>query len=183
MLCLLPKFFSVDYINSCPFITGGCTECLQILSKPTVGMPVRTTGLPLWQKPLQTVKLHQCMVLPAPHLDMGHCTVCRNTFVLWSFNILGGFEGFSNYQVSCHDKHNQPTKSCLRDTPLLPEMQQYSPVSFHRIRSWTCGIWNKAVKIGIASEWNHCFASFSAAWLLFESRHLFSYLLGCVWSK
>ena len=126
MLCLLPKFFRVGYINACLFITRGCTECHQILSKPTVGMLVRTAGLPLQQKPLQTVKLHQCMVLPGPRLDVGHCTVCRNTFVLWSFNILGGCEHFSNYQVSSHGKHNLQRAACVTphfslrhsDTPL-----------------------------------------------------------------
>lgn len=148
MLCLPPKFFSVDYINSCPFITGGCTECPQILSKPTVGMPVRTTGLPPWQKPLQTVKLHQCMVLPAPHLDMGHCTVCRNTFMLWSFNILGGFEGFSNYQVSCHDKHNLQRAACVTphfslrcgNTPLYPSIGSGHGLAGSGTNLWKLGL-------------------------------------------
>lgn len=56
-------------------------------------------------------------------------------------------------------------------------------ILFHKIRTWTCRIWNKPVKIGTASECNHCFPCVSAPQLLFENLHLFSYLLGCVWSK
>lgn len=131
MLCLLPKFFRVGSINACLFITGGCTECHQILSKPTVGTPVRTAGLHRLQKPLQTVNLCQCMVLSGPHLDTGHCTVCRNTFTLSSFNNLGGCESFSNYQVSSHDKHNPQRAACVTphfslrhsNTPLYPLSQ------------------------------------------------------------
>lgn len=64
----------------------------------------------------------------------------------------------------------------LRGTAVLP------CICFHRIMTWDCGICNRPVKIGTIV--NVTIACPVCLWSnSFEILHLFSYLLGCVWSK
>lgn len=64
----------------------------------------------------------------------------------------------------------------LRGTAIL------TCICFHRMRTWDCGIWNRPVKTGTTV--NVTVASPVCLWPnSYESVHLFSYLLGCVWSK
>lgn len=112
MLYLVPTFFRVGYENAFLFITGGCTECHQVLSKPTAGMPGRTTFAITSSSSCTDAWCYQVLMLTRATALCAGIPSC--------FNILGDCKWFLS----------PLTQSCLHDTPLLSKAQQYSVSAF-----------------------------------------------------